>query len=161
MIVARRGHKLGRRPTLERYCAARHLLVSRTGNSRGFMDDFLAERGLSRRVGLTVPSFFWALTIIAASDIVGTLPRSLLRQHGARFGVVTIEPPVTLGASPVRAVTTRAAVQDAGVAWLMELVERKARAQFRSSSPSPAASKPPALEAARANAVGALDGNER
>jgi hypothetical protein len=56
-----------------------------------------------------------------------TLPRMLVRVHGARFGVTAIEPPLPLGASRVRVVATRAATTDAGVAWLMEIIERAAR----------------------------------
>ena len=85
---------------IERYAAAQHLLVSPTGAARGFMDDLLAEHGLSRTIALTVPSFLWALTVIADGDLVGTLPRTLVRVHGERFGVAAIEPPLPFGADP-------------------------------------------------------------
>jgi DNA-binding transcriptional LysR family regulator len=120
------GHALGKKPSLERYAAAQHVLVSPTGAPRGFMDDLLAEHGLSRNVALTVPTFLWALTAIADSDLVGTLPRTLVRVHGARFGVAALEPPLPLGATRVRVVATRAALTDLGVAWLMELIQREA-----------------------------------
>src|SRR5690606_39148356 len=104
------GHGLGKRPTLERYAAADHLLVTRTGDVRGFVDDLLAERGLSRRVALTVPSFMWALAALAESELVAALPRMLVRVHGPRFGVTAIEPPVRIGYSEIRAVATRPAM---------------------------------------------------
>ena len=132
MIAARSGHALGKKPSLARYAAAQHVLVSPTGAARGFMDDLLAEHGLSRRIALTVPSFLWALTVIADGDLVGTLPRTLVRVHGARFGVAALEPPLPLGATRVRAVATRAAMTDAGVAWLVELIQREAPAAQRS-----------------------------
>jgi len=39
------------------FCAAHHLLVSLSGDPRGFVDDLLAQRGLKRRIALTVPTF--------------------------------------------------------------------------------------------------------
>ena len=128
VIAARTGHALGKKPSLARYAAAQHVLVSPTGAARGFIDDVLAEHGLSRRIALTVPSFLWALTVIGDGDLVGALPRTLLRVHGARFGVTAIEPPLPFGATSVRIVATRAAMTDAGVAWLMQLIQREAPA---------------------------------
>jgi DNA-binding transcriptional LysR family regulator len=125
VIAARSGHPLGKKPSLERYAAAQHVLVSPTGAARGFMDDVLAEHGLQRRIALTVPSFLWALTVLDGGDLVATLPRTLVRVHGARFGATAIEPPLPFGATRVRAVATRAAMGDAGVAWLMELLARE------------------------------------
>ena len=133
VIAARSGHALGKKPSLEQYAAAQHVLVSPTGAARGFMDDVLAEHGLSRTIALTVPSFLWALTVIADGDLVGTLPRTLVRVHGARFGVKALEPPLPFGPTRVRVVATRAALADAGVAWLMELIQREAPAPHRPS----------------------------
>lgn len=124
VIAARKGHTLGPRPTLRRYAAAGHLLVTRAGDSRGFVDDVLAEHGLARTVVLTVPSFMWALAALAESDLVAALPRMLVRAHGSRFGVVAVEPPVPMGRSRITVVASRAAMADAGVAWLVGLLER-------------------------------------
>lgn len=129
VIAVRARHPLGKQPSLDRYAAAQHVLVSPTGATRGFMDGVLAEHGLSRKVALTVPSFLWALHVIADGELVGTLPRTLVRLHGARFGVVALEPPLALGATRVRAVATRAAMGDAGIAWLMDLIRREAPAR--------------------------------
>ena len=59
-------------------------------------------------------------------DLVGTLPRTLVRVHGARFGVTALEPPLPFGPTRVRAVATKAAMTDAGVAWLVELLAQEA-----------------------------------
>lgn len=134
VIAARSGHPLGKKPSLAQYAAAQHVLVSPTGAGRGFMDDLLAEHGLSRRIALTVPSFLWALTVIADGDLVGTLPRTLVRTHGGRFGVTALEPPLPFGQTRVRAVATRAAMTDAGVAWLMELLQQEAPPAHRRST---------------------------
>jgi DNA-binding transcriptional LysR family regulator len=122
VIGARVGHPLLPRPTLEDYCAASHLLVAQGTDGRGFVDDVLAARGLSRRVALTVPSFMWALAVLAETDLVGAMPRHLVARHGPRAGVVAAEPPVRLRSDAIGAVTVKAAMADAGVAWLVDRV---------------------------------------
>ena len=124
VIAARPRHALGKRPSLEKYCSARHLLVSRRGDPYGFVDEVLEKQGHSRSIALTVPSFMFALPIVAVTDLIATVPRGLLRAHAARFGVTTVEPPVTLGYSKVQAVAPKAAVMDEGIAWLLDLLER-------------------------------------
>ena len=47
VVAMHRGHVFARRPTLSAFCKAQHLLVSRDGVSRGFVDELLAKRGLT------------------------------------------------------------------------------------------------------------------
>lgn len=124
VVAMRDGHPLGPAPTLERYCDALHLLVSPAGDDRGFVDKALESRGLSRRVVLTSQSFFLALAVVAATDLVAALPRRQLTMHGRRFGVVHGELPLPLGQFAVHAVAPRAAVSDAGLAWLLDIMAR-------------------------------------
>ena len=128
VIAARIGHAFAATPTLESYCSAQHLLVSRTGDSSGFVDRVLAERGVSRRVMLTIPSFIWGLAIVAESDLLAALPRSLVRAHGARFGVVAVEAPADFGRFRIHAVARDVAMMDLGVAWLMDVLTPSGRA---------------------------------
>ena len=149
VIAARAAHPLGKKPSLEQYAAARHVLVSPTGATRGFMDDVLAEHGLQRHIALTVPSFLWALTVIADGDLVATLPRTLVRAHGERFGVRALEPPLPFGPTRVRVVATRAAMNDAGIAWLVALLAREAP-KARRGERSAAARRPEPSKGRRA-----------
>jgi DNA-binding transcriptional LysR family regulator len=135
VIAARRNHPLAKNPSLASYGRAEHLLVSRHGDPRGFVDDVLEAHGVRRRVALTVPSFVWALTIVADSDIVAALPRGLVAAYGARFGVEAFEPPVPLGRFRILAVTPQVAMLDAGVAWLMSLLERNSPPEARNARP--------------------------
>ena len=74
VVVARKGnpHVAGRL-TLKRYVDAPHALVAPGGTPRGLVDDLLAQRGLSRRVALSVPHFLVAPHFIAESDLLLTL----------------------------------------------------------------------------------------
>ena len=98
---------------------------------------------------LSVPSFLWALTVIADGDLVATLPRTLVRAHGERFGVTALEPPLPFGPTRVRVVATRAAMNDAGIAWLVALLAREAP-KARRGERSAAARRPETSKGRRA-----------
>ena len=87
VIGMRKGHPFARQPTLDRYCDARHLVVSMTGDPFGFVDKALQEHGRSRRIAMTVPNFMLALALVAESDLLAALPQSLLSRNTKRFGL--------------------------------------------------------------------------
>jgi DNA-binding transcriptional LysR family regulator len=124
VIAMRVGHPLGPRPTLARYCAASHVLVSDAGDPHGNVDIELRKLDRERRVAATVPSFLLALSLVAETDLIAAVPRRLAA-HARRLGVALAEPPAPLApltSSAISAITTRAALADAGVHWLFELV---------------------------------------
>lgn len=123
VVAMRADNALGLSPTLEAYCAALHLVISPTGDTHGMVDMLLDTLGLSRRVALTVPSFLLGLAALAESDLVAAMPKRQLNAHAARFGVVTAPLPVPLGRFAVHAVISHVAAADAGLAWLIELLE--------------------------------------
>jgi len=131
VVAMRRGHPFGRDPTLARYCAMRHLLVSVIGDDHGMIDSMLAKAGLSRRVVLTVPNFMIALATVAESDIVAALPRRLVQLHAKRFALQSCTIPLPSPRKPdqIGVVATKSAMADAGVAWLFETVAAGIAAQ--------------------------------
>lgn len=122
VVATRRGHGLAPAPGLEEYCAADHLVVSMTGDAEGFVDSALAGLGRSRRIAVTVPNFMMAMAILADTDLVAALPRRLVEKHGRRFGLVGFEAPLALPSFRLKAVATKAAMMDQGVAWLFNLL---------------------------------------
>jgi DNA-binding transcriptional LysR family regulator len=128
VVAMRPGHPFADEPGLERYCRARHVVVSLARDDRGLIDDALARLGLARRVALAVPNFMLALAVVAETDMLAALPGRFVATHGPRFGVVSRDAPLALPRSRIRAVATEAAVADAGVAWLLETLVRASRA---------------------------------
>ena len=128
VLVRRVGHPSGGKFTLAKYAAAAHVMVSVSGDPHGPVDKLLAEHGLSRRVMLTVPNFLHALAVVAESDLVAALPRQFASRHARRYRVEISEPPMPLMASPIRAIAPQAATADAGLAWLLDLLEVAAKA---------------------------------
>jgi DNA-binding transcriptional LysR family regulator len=128
VIAARAGHPFLKAPSLRRYCEQRHMLVSTSGNTSGYVDGVLAEKGLSRRVALSVQNFMLALAALCDSELVAALPSGLLATHAKRFGLGSVRPPLPFRRWQLRAVAARAAMTDLGVSWLFESVERAAEA---------------------------------
>ncbi|WP_309664548.1 LysR family transcriptional regulator [Tabrizicola sp.] len=122
VVATRADHPYAHNPTLDTYCQSRHLVVSIRGDPVTATDAALARLGRRRDVIMTAPSFSSALFLAAESDLVVSLPDSLVTKLGARFGLVGTPFPFDAPPSTVAAVTTRAALKDNGVAWLTDLV---------------------------------------
>jgi DNA-binding transcriptional LysR family regulator len=79
-------------------------------------------------VALTVPNFFAALSVVAVSDLIAAVPRSFAAQQVTRFGLWLHESPVLLPSFQLHAITSRAAMAEEGVAWLMGKLSQQAPA---------------------------------
>lgn len=123
MVVARAGHALFRgRMTLERFAAARHLLVTPDGEARGIVDEALAVHGLRRRVAATVPLFLPALASLAAGDLVASLPSRIARTYCRAFGLQAREMPLAVRSFPVSAIYHRRNEKSAMVQWMLNAI---------------------------------------
>lgn len=122
VVAMRAGHPFAEDPSLDRYCAQSHLVVSHSGDPQGFVDASLAERGLTRRIALTAPNFMFALAIVADTDLVAAVPRRFADLYGPRFGVVSCEAPTPLPRFLLNAVAPAPAMRDAGLAFIFDLL---------------------------------------
>jgi DNA-binding transcriptional LysR family regulator len=122
VIAARSGHPWLAKPTLAGFVAAEHLVVSHGGDPHGFVDTVLAERGLTRRVALTAPNFMLALALVAKSDLIAAVPRSLFGLHGRRFKLGCAKSPLVLPRFALNAFAPKPALQDAGLGWMIEML---------------------------------------
>lgn len=122
VFVTRKDHPLGPKPSTKAIANTRHVLVSATGDTSGNVDRLLAERGLERRIALTVPSFLMAVSAIASSDLIGALPRGFSREAARAYDLQIVEPPFSMLSSDLFAIVPRAAMLDQGIAWLVEIV---------------------------------------
>jgi DNA-binding transcriptional LysR family regulator len=139
VAVMRSRHPFAVKPTLERFCEMRHLVVSMTGDAYGFVDEALAAQGLARRVALTVPNFAMGLVTLSETDLVSAMPRRYVAMHGKRLGLVSRELPLHLPAFSIRAIAPKVAMMDAGLAWMFALVREATgseRAGARARRPS-------------------------
>lgn len=95
VVLMRKRHPLvAANMTLSSYAAATHVLVSPRGDTRGFVDTALAEKGLTRRIALTVNQFSVVGPIIAATNLVVTIPKRIADQMVPAFGLIQKPSPV-------------------------------------------------------------------
>lgn len=151
VCVMRKGHPLAKgRLTLDRYCAARHLLVSFSGRPYGFMDEALASMGRTRRIVLTVNQFFTAGQVVATSDLLTVLPLHFISVTGREHELVWRDLPFEVPPVHVDALWHRGQGQRPDHAWLRQAIAASARRGFErgnesilAASPAPAATPVP------------------
>jgi DNA-binding transcriptional LysR family regulator len=124
VAVCRADHPFARDPSLDSYCAARHVFMSLTGDMTGVIDTVLAQLGRQRDVVASVPNAMLALLMAASTDLVAGVPSSLAAGQAARFGLVARPMPFDLPVTDLVAVVTQAAHADAGIAWLQDIATR-------------------------------------
>ena len=122
----RRGHKLAKKKlTIDAYCAESHVVCSQVGDPHGFFDMELAKIGKKRRVAVVVPNFLLALATVAETNLLAAVPLGLLGAHAARFDIKYVDAPLK-GRSEIRVIAPKAAMMDAGLAWMFDAIRRSA-----------------------------------
>jgi DNA-binding transcriptional LysR family regulator len=86
--------------TLEAYAAAAHLVdaghvqVSADGIGTSVVDAILSARGLRRRIALVLPNAAGIPFVVAATDLVATLPSRIVKGLLPMAGVRVLTPPL-------------------------------------------------------------------
>ncbi|WP_426735745.1 LysR family transcriptional regulator [Myxococcus faecalis] len=97
VLVARRGHPvLGKRLSARALGGLQHVRVEMVPgkNFRDAVGAAYARAGIAREVVMAVPSFTAAAAVVATTDLVATLPESLVSEKGARFAVQAVDAPI-------------------------------------------------------------------
>jgi DNA-binding transcriptional LysR family regulator len=133
VCVMRKDHPLASGPlTLNRYCAARHMLVSFSGRPYGFIDESLAALGRKRRVVLTVNQFFTAGRVVAHSNLLTVLPRHFVQVTGIADQLAQRPLPFKVSPLHIDALWHRRSEQQSAHVWLRQAVVRAAEKAFSS-----------------------------
>jgi DNA-binding transcriptional LysR family regulator len=134
VCVMRKGHPLARGTlTLDKFCEARHMLVSFSGRPFGFIDESLASLGRQRRVVLTVNQFFTAGRVVETSDLLTVLPRHFISVTGREDQLVQKPLPFDVPPVHVDSLWHRRQAQRPDHAWLRMAVVTAARKGFGES----------------------------
>ncbi|PTL75834.1 LysR family transcriptional regulator [Vitiosangium sp. GDMCC 1.1324] len=125
ICVVRRGHPLaGTRLTLRQYAAASHVLISPGETARSTIDELLAQRGLQRRIAITVSHFLVAPFVVAASDHLLTIPSRLVEAVAPALRLETVTAPLRTEAYTMTQVWAERSESDAGHRWLRNALRR-------------------------------------
>jgi len=107
---------------LTAYAARTHILVSRRGRLADPVDEFLAARGLRRRVVASVGTSAAALHIVSRGEHVLTGPEAMFRPLVEAFGLHTAELPFALPKAPIVCNWHQRYDTDRAHAWLRDRV---------------------------------------
>ncbi len=125
VCVMRANHPLASGPmTLNRFCAARHLLVSFSGRPFGFVDEALSALGRERRVVLTVNQFFTAGRVVANSNLLTVLPHHFVGVTGIADALVLRALPFAVPPVHVDALWHNRHEQTSAHRWLRQAISR-------------------------------------
>lgn len=125
-IVARRGHpevtRHGVAPGLplpiDLYCRLRHASFRVVEDQPGVEDRFLARMGHSLQIALSVPSFTAVWRAVAATDLVGMIPRRLAERVAGAAGLEVYAMPFALPSAELCQAWHRRNSTSRGLVWL-------------------------------------------
>lgn len=101
-LMAKNHPAIGKTLTLDKFVAARHVLVASPFSAHALIEDALRERGVIRKVGIHIPHFTILPTLIAQSDLLVTLPSRVAKMFEAYGNLVSMKLPVQLPDFEVR-----------------------------------------------------------
>ncbi|WHZ09872.1 MAG: Transcriptional regulator, LysR family [Burkholderiaceae bacterium] len=131
VCVMRQSHPLAAQSlTLARFCGARHLLVSFSGEPFGFTDQALTALGRERRVVLTVNQFYTAGQVVSRSNLLTVLPQHFVPLIGFGGELVQRELPFEVPAVRVTALWHRRVEYSGAHRWLRQAVAGAAHEAF-------------------------------
>lgn len=107
--------------------AERRGLVTRASwEDAGAFETALAARGLTRRIGVSVPDSYSAISVIARSDMVTLMPRRLALLSAQSGRLKLIEPPYPSPSVDISLSYLKERVVEPAVAWMRDLIRSTA-----------------------------------
>jgi DNA-binding transcriptional LysR family regulator len=123
VAMFRKDHPLATGPVdLERFAAARHLVVDSSESPYDRINHLLAKAGVLEEARFRVPHFTAVPYIASGSDLVVTVPQKLAERACAPFGLAWIAPPLQLPTLQTNVFWHRRFNQDPGNQWLRGVV---------------------------------------
>jgi len=102
----------------QEYLEAEHLNVLVSGDALGLIDEALAQRGLARRIALTVPHFAPVPALLAGTGLVYTGPAGLFRQPALARALRLAPAPLELPPFRTQLAWPLRTEQDEALQWL-------------------------------------------
>ncbi|MEJ0024051.1 MAG: LysR family transcriptional regulator [Alphaproteobacteria bacterium] len=124
VCIARRDHPIACNDmSLEQFLNSSHAVVHHQGRSQEIAERTIEAQGLTRRVVLQSPHFVSLSLLIANTDLISIVPRSLATSFADLVGLQTIRPPFDIPDIPLRQHWAKRSATDPAVAWFVGLIE--------------------------------------
>jgi DNA-binding transcriptional LysR family regulator len=125
VCLLRADHPIeGRRLTLKQFLSLDHAVVQAEGRSLEFFEQVLSRRRIRRNIVLRTPHITSIPFIIAASDLVVTVPLPVATSFVRLANIKMIRPPIPVPRLEIRQYWHRKFHDDARNRWLRALVAR-------------------------------------
>jgi DNA-binding transcriptional LysR family regulator len=122
VMVMRRGHPASRRKlSPAAFAALPHLEISSSREDTGFIDRWLGERRLARRIGLRAP-YLSAAPILVQSDLVATLSRRIAQEFVRNHPLQICMPPYQSPSVPTIMLWHRRLDRHPAHRWLRDVI---------------------------------------
>lgn len=120
-LVSAKHSSIGDHLSLEQFLAADHIVINEQGRSQELFERRIHELGLRRRILLHLPHFMSVPQLVASSDMIATVPRSLGIWY-QNAGLKVFPPPIESPMIQLRQFWHRRLNDDPMVTWLHRLV---------------------------------------
>ncbi|MEN0065779.1 MAG: LysR family transcriptional regulator [Myxococcota bacterium] len=116
-VFGRAGHPALDTLDLDAWLAYPHIMV-RTGSAGpSQIDRLLEERGLARQITVHLPAFTMAPPLLATTDLLLTVPQTVLVPYAEAFGLRRVTPPLPLSPLPLGVHWSRHRGREPAVTW--------------------------------------------
>jgi DNA-binding transcriptional LysR family regulator len=110
------------RISMRRFLDLSHAVVHPMGRSHELFEALLKEKGYRRRVQLMSVHFLSVPAIIAATDLIVTVPRSIADYYARLENLRIVEPPINIKPYALKQFWHQRYHTDPAVRWLRELI---------------------------------------
>jgi DNA-binding transcriptional LysR family regulator len=100
----------------------RGVVIRASWEDAGAFETALAARGLSRRVGVSVPDSYSAIAVVARSEMATLIPRRLAQLSSESGRLKLIEPPYAAPAVDIGLIYLRERLAEPAIAWMRDLI---------------------------------------
>jgi DNA-binding transcriptional LysR family regulator len=112
------GKQLG----MQQFLEMGHAVIKAEGRSQEVFEQLLIRKRIERRVVLSTPHFMSIPFVIAASDLVATVPRAVGESFTQFAAIKLVEPPLEIPAFDLKQHWHRKYAKDGANAWLRGVV---------------------------------------
>jgi DNA-binding transcriptional LysR family regulator len=127
LCIARTGHPSIRgKLSLRQYASAPHVAVFYKSEGTGIIDSLLEQKGYARRSAILVPHFASVGFMVAASDLIATVPERLALQFNRSLKLQMLPVPVSMPPFRTMMLWHERSHSDPAHTWLRNLIAETA-----------------------------------
>jgi DNA-binding transcriptional LysR family regulator len=121
-VVARQNHPhIKGSLTLDQYLQASHVVVRPLGRTP-LLDDYLTNARIQRKIFLEIASWTSVPTIIAATDLLATVPASIAAVYAQLVSLQTIDPPFETPSFDIKQYWHERVNAEPAIQWLRQQI---------------------------------------